>query len=248
MNRDTKKGYMEVEAAIFLPIFIISIITIGYLIKFAFIEENVGAIALDEGRNLMKSSYILPAAPTFKQRLSKRLNETVPEAKETEVCNFRYFYTKNNINDLISYSIEYEIKLNFPIRIVEDYHVKQGFTFRGFTGADNSEETSFDQMLEEKEAETVYVFPRSGERFHREECTYIKSYPRQKILNKIISKSYDPCRLCNAKNAGMGTIVYCFKYGRSYHNAKCKKVVKYVIAMEKAEAEGKGYTACQKCY
>ncbi|OPZ82855.1 MAG: hypothetical protein BWY74_04564 [Firmicutes bacterium ADurb.Bin419] len=71
---------------------------------------------------------------------------------------------------------------------------------------------------------------------------------KQMIKNNNVTGSYSPCRLCHPENIRNGNLVYCFMTsGYAYHKGDCKMVDKYVISMEKYQAEERGYTPCLKC-
>jgi hypothetical protein len=68
------------------------------------------------------------------------------------------------------------------------------------------------------------------------------------ILNSEIMKRYEPCPKCDSAKASDGILVYCFQaYGEAYHLRNCPMVDKYIISMEKSQAESRGYTPCLKC-
>ena len=65
MMLGTKKGYFTLEAAIFLPIFIIAIAALGYFIKIFSTAENITFSAVDETAHLAAQAYGVKAAPIF---------------------------------------------------------------------------------------------------------------------------------------------------------------------------------------
>ena len=143
----------------------------------------------------------------------------------------------------------YTVRNRMPVKMRGDFHRKTGILFRGFVGRDNKGQIfSFDMMQTADDGTTVWVFPVAGERYHGENCSYIRVYPVQTILTDEVRKHYTPCRLCRPEEYGNGHIVYCFKKtGKAYHSAECSTVDRYVIEMTRYEAEADGYSRCLKC-
>jgi hypothetical protein len=107
---------------------------------------------------------------------------------------------------------------------------------------------SFEAMEQGDAGGTVWVFPRAGERYHAEHCSYIDNNPRERLLDRTVRAQYSACQLCGAASAHEGDLVYCFPTtGRVFHTGDCYLVERYVIEIDRADAEKQGYTACAKC-
>ena len=114
-------------------------------------------------------------------------------------------------------------------------------------GKDNSA-ASYEKADENEQYREVWVFPRAGEKYHCPDCRYIANLPRQCILTAGVKLAHKPCKLCGAKSAAKGSVVYCFYSTSSkYHTADCPTVEKYVISMDEEDAKAAGYTACKVC-
>ena len=248
MNRNTKKGFLSLEAALFVPVFVIAVLTFGYLIKVAVAEENIMHIMADEARKIGAYSYNIKAAPLYEYGLSARLHEENKEAHDVNVESFRYMYGYSGMEDLIGVRVSCNIRIKLPIVFHDSVDVTDTLLFRAFTGREFIPETRFDDMEEEQESHIVWVFPVAGERYHEIDCGYIKVAARQGVLNAAVKKNYKPCALCGASGLPLGSVVYYFESsGEAYHNGSCFIVDRYVISMEEADAVKKGYTPCSKC-
>jgi hypothetical protein len=107
---------------------------------------------------------------------------------------------------------------------------------------------TFEEMEEDDDSHLVWIFPRAGEKYHGEDCSYIKNEPREELLSGTVRRSYSPCALCKPGELGDGSLVYVFpKAGGAYHRGECYVVERYVISMSEDDAKGKGYSACSKC-
>lgn len=245
-----KKGFLTVDAAIFLPIFIIGVLTFAYLIKFMSVQEAVFHSFTDEARVLSSESSRNPlAAPFFELKLKDRVyDENGSDISDVDLEHFLYLYPAHGMTDLISMDLNYDVNIKLPISFYKKLEVSESLLFRGFVGKKgNVDPLPFEEMEKEIESDLVWIFPRAGGRYHGENCTYITSEPRQMILSDQIRRKYEPCSTCDADCLPDGTLVYCFKTGASYHTGRCPIVDKYVISIEKEEAVRRGYTACSKC-
>lgn len=245
-----KKGFLTVEAAIFLPIFIVGVLTFAYLIKFMAIQETVFHAFTDEAGVLSAEAGMNPlGAPMFESKLLDRVcDENGDDISDVDVEHFLYLYPARGMSGMISMDLNYDVNVKLPIPFCEKLVVSESLLFRGFVGKEEENDPlPFSEMEKEKKSDLVWVFPRSGGKYHGENCTYIASEPRQMIMSEKIRRKYSPCSICDSGNLPDGCLVYCFKTGKSYHTGDCPIVDKYVVSMEKDEAIKNGYTACTKC-
>lgn len=247
--KNTKKGFITVEAAIFLPVFIIGVLTIAYLIKFMSIQEGVFHTLTDESRILSAEAVLNPIPVGFESKLKSRIyGEYGNNISALDLKNFRYLYA-NGEPGMISMDLDYDVNVKLPIPFYKAMSVSESLIFRGFVGKKTYRPPmAFEEMEEEKESTIVWIFPRSGGKYHKESCTYISSKPREMLMSNSVRRRYESCSLCDSRNLKDGILVYCFpKYGDAYHAGSCPTVDKYVISIEKEEAIEKGYTPCSKC-
>jgi len=252
MNRDiknTKKGFLSVEASIFVPLFVIAVLTFGYLMKVSIASENVMHIMADEARRLSMYSYTMEAMPGFRYTLTERILDENKDIDSTYVETFKYRFEHSGKEDLIGLRVSSEIKIKLPIVFKEKVEVSDVLLFRAFTGREYIPEyIDYDKMEEEEEPRIVWVFPRAGERYHEEFCRYINVAARQGLLTAEITRKYSPCSLCGAGSVSTGSVVYYFtSSGSAYHKGSCYIVDRYVISMDEKDAVSKGYTPCSVC-
>ncbi len=248
MKRNSKKGFYAVEAAIFLPVFIIFVLTVSFLMKYYAIGETAVHIMGDEALRASYEAYFNPSAPVvYGLGVKDRISESAEAVFDAESLGF-YPYSEKGISNLARTDVSFRMRLGLPLGICDSFKYSETVVYRGFVGVQaKNRPASRSEFEEEKESETVWVFPKAGSRYHREDCTYINVYPRQVQLNSQVRRKYKPCPNCHP-NKQNGGVVYCFPTsGKAYHTAKCPSVDKYVISMEKEEAESRGYTPCLKC-
>ncbi len=247
---NNKLGLLTVEAAIFLPLFIVGVLTLAYLIKFLSIQEAVFHSFTDESRVLASESQINPASAfLFELQLKDRIyDENGKHIEAADLDQFRFLYETHGITGVISMDLNYDVNIRLPIAFRKKIPVSESLMFRGFVGKEESAEPiPFEEMEKVKKSDLVWIFPRSGGKYHGENCTYIKSEPRQVVMSGQIRRKYNPCCMCDSRDLLDGSLVYCFKTGQSFHRGDCPIVDKYVISIEREEAIERGYTPCSKC-
>jgi len=268
MTKSMKKGSVTVETAILLPVMIIGILTLAYLMKIIYFQELTFHSFINEARKTATEAYIyeldiipegaagalLRIGPqnqfAFESRIRKALviNDE-GNLKQFRIEEFKYLYSDYGIHDLIGIRLSYYINLRMPIGFIKTAFVNQSVLMRAWTGTtDNINPLDFDMMEKEEPYKAVYVFPRAGEKYHDRTCSYIARDPIMTILNAGIRHEFRPCLICEAADLENGNLVFCYSsYGTAYHSADCIIVKKYVIEIEVAEAESKGYQRCSKC-
>jgi len=249
MRINTKRGHYMVETAVFLPVFIIAVMTIGCYINVVGADENVIHAAADEARYAAQEAYTDKEGGALASLTEGRILSEDPDIRDVNVRNMVYLYSADNITDLISFDIDYDVRIRLPLRIRDGNEHSTSIICRGFTGAGpQNRPMSFAAMEHEYDSRTVYVFPHEGKCYHKKSCTYVSSKPVQMTLNDHVRSKYRPCSLCCPGSLNNGCAVYCFtKYGDMYHRGNCSCIDKYYIQMERSEAEDKGYVPCSKC-
>jgi len=249
VKQNTRKGSYTLEAAILLPLFVVGIMTLGFTIRMISTAENVTFSATDEARLAAGYAYNIPIAPLFPCNLENRIIDENKDTSSIEVRKFRYLYEYGEFDGLITFQLSYWIDTGMPLGMIDGIQASQQYRCRGFIGRSvKGSPFSFDEMETDSAASIVWVFPEGGEKYHTKSCSVVSSYPIQTILNQDIKKRFEPCQKCGSADADNGMQIFCFQsYGESYHLLSCPTVDKYVISMEKNQAEARGYTPCLKC-
>lgn len=250
MISNTKKGYFTLEAAILLPIFIIGILTLGYFIKVYSTAENITFSILDEIGHLASEAYGKSSAGSFPGEVTNRLQQENKSLERVETTGFRYLYSDDRSKDgLISLGCKYRIAPTLPVKLTDGIELDSQIKCRGFIGKENSAAPMpFSEMEKNGDSEIVWIFPMSGEKFHKETCRFVKANPVQQVLTPKLKSEYTPCRLCKPQDVSPGTYVYCFlRTGTAYHQGTCHMIEKYTIEIEKEDAQKKGYQPCSIC-
>lgn len=248
MKKSTK-GFYTVEAAIFLPLVILSVISLGYFMKVEGTWENCIHGAVDESALIASRSYDEINAALIGPSVSARINDDNTELDTMSLKNIRIMYKDMYSDDLTSFDIFAGIKLDLPLGFSREFILDQGIKFRGFTGVSNKGNPIGKEGLESYEVqEPVWVFLNSGEKYHGENCTYVKASAKLAVLTSAIQRRHDSCGLCNSQSMTIGSLVFCFEgENTAYHRSTCGSIVRNASVIDKQEAENKGYGQCTKC-
>ncbi|MDR1572300.1 MAG: hypothetical protein LBS32_07230 [Clostridiales Family XIII bacterium] len=246
----SRRGSFTVEAAIFLPVFIIGVLTVAYLLKMIAVQENVFHALTDEARAVAAEAVAVPYPVFFGRDLMARISEeNGDELENARMSAFAYRFSRGAYTEQVEIRLDYDIGVKLPDAAVRSIPVSDILLFRAFVGADNAGPPLRQEDLEaEKESFTVWIFPRSGAKYHGEDCSYIEVWPREMALSDSLRRKYEPCGLCKPKDLSNGSLVYCFTTsGEVFHRGGCTSVDRYVVPIQKDEAEARGYTACARC-
>lgn len=94
----------------------------------------------------------------------------------------------------------------------------------------------------------VYIFPKSGKRFHVDGCSTLKEGEITSILTNQIRKKYQPCKICDPDKLPNGSSVYVYSdSSHVYHRQSCSTITKNYECVGRDEAISRGYTPCQIC-
>lgn len=262
-----------VEAAVFIPIFLAAVLTLMYFNRVLAIQETAVHILCDEARSFssvtgviheaersgetestlakrLQSGIQLASQWSFSESCSRRMKEEWGESvASSSISEFQKEISEYGMNDLIRTKLDYRLYVPIPLSPVRRVSGSESLIFRPFIGVSGKlPGMSFEVMEREDDSALVWVFPRAGERYHVKTCGVVSVDPEERILNVAIRQRYASCSLCNPQSMLDGSPVYCFsRSGKVYHRKNCASVTRYVVSMERTEAEQEGYTPCLKC-
>ncbi len=247
MKRNSK-GFYTLEAVIFLPLVLLAILSLGYFMKVEGTWENVLYGALDESTAAARKAYDGVSGLLVKQKVRERVAEENPELSGLEISRVRCLYSDAVNDKLTSYQIEAGMELKLPLGFSRDFSWKTKVKYRNFVGKRYNSSPAGDELPQEKKEDPVWIFPHAGERYHGENCTYVKARAEKMILDSGVKKRRSACSICDSGNLKTGSIVYCFKdKDTCYHKGSCRAIKRRSIVVDRTEAKKKGYTPCTKC-
>ena len=241
--RLNKRGSYIIEAAVILPVFILTVIVLAGIIPWISSCENIIFSAADEMRLETVRTYLTDKAGqlALPVRLKARVEKENPDLSSFNITGYRFRYSANGIDDLITLDFRAGGRQKNPSGAFSKLAFYGSLTGRAFTGSYHKAASDYDR-------DRVCIFPESGKKYHNRDCTYVKSNCELVYLSQSVKASYHPCPNCDSEGAGIGTPVFIFESsGRAYHLGSCRSVDRYFIEVGREEAEKKGYTPCKKC-
>jgi len=219
------------------------------------ISEGVHHALADEAHRTMADPVTMYVPSAAAQRVSDRIeSESRGEARNINTKAFPFLVSGVSrggsvFTDLIAMSVTFDTPIKLPRVFLSEVQGERTALCRAFVGmSQGGNAMPFDDMERGDSGGTVWVFPRAGERYHGEHCSYIKNNPREVLLDRNIRNKYSPCKLCKPADRRDGTLVYCFETsGKAYHIGECTIVDRYVIEISREDAVKQGYTPCSKC-
>lgn len=248
MKRSTK-GFYTLEAAIFLPLVILAVLSLGYFMRIDGAWESCIHGAVDESALISSKSYDGSRAAMTGYKVKNRLMEDNPNLEQVSVDRLRIRYSDTHTDHLTSYRLRAAFKLQLPLGFTHEFQFESGIRYREFTGKkDHNQPMGTAGLESETPQNPVWIFPQSGERYHGEGCTYVKASAAPAALTSSIKKNYGACSLCDSGNMKTGSIIFCFKGDdTAYHRGTCSCIVRHTAIVDKTDAEKRGYTPCSKC-
>lgn len=195
-----RKGSYIVEAAIFLPILILSVSALILIIRITGICENICFSTAQDVIKMDLEAYKYKNSVSLCKETEERIKEENPV--DFRVTRFSYLYSSGGMTDLIAF--EAEADFNVVNAVVRDAKIsfEEKLLTRGFTGTlnigKNLDEAEFKQN---RPTCKVVIFPKYGNRYHSKTCRYVneiyKNEYKQEIEKEEAAKRrYLPCKIC----------------------------------------------------
>ncbi len=244
--RISSKGSIILEAAIIMPVFILAFALLIQVIPvFAQWENSIYIMAEEMRAESIKAAVrgpgnTLPLICTGRVYTSNSFVDTFIITR----------YGKHGDNDTMHLHYYESFKNKSFLPTVGKIAFKGKIKARAFIGRKyEGQARGEDEFKTRGNANSVYIFPEAGEKYHRSGCRFLKSNGREVTLTDSIKRRYKPCTHCNAKNLALGSRVVIFeKTGDGYHAPSCPVVDKFYIRVDKKQAEKRGYKPCKECY
>ena len=245
----SRRGHYIVEASMLLPLILLMILALGYFTKAAGSWENSFHCAVDESGRAAAMAYDGVSGHTAAARIRHRIGNDVTGISGYSVRGFLCGYTAGDLDALSSYTLTVSSDLTLPAGFGNVFEFSSPIRYRNFVGRKTSGVPLGTAGLEDGLPEDpVWIFPRSGEKYHSENCTYVKAAVHQAVLTSSLRSRYASCSACHSATCADGSIVYCFEGSdTAYHRGSCPTIQRQTTVIDRTEAIRKGYTPCSKC-
>lgn len=241
-----ERGSYLIEAAVILPILLISLLILIALMRQYEIGWRVSNVIKDEVGIAAGRCYVLPMDLGIRSRVEKRIKEN--KAVHLKKQNIRYRCEVGMFDNLIACELAYYISFRLPIDHMGD-EKRERAVGRGFIGDKKDKSPfSFEKMEKDDERHIVCIFKIDGERYHKENCHIVEPKCKEVLFDRNIEKDYARCDICIKKDVSYGEKVFIFSsYGRVYHMNNCRAVYKNFEKISRQKAEDRGYSSCKIC-
>ena len=253
MRIKNKSGFLIVDAACCLPVFLIAIGILLSLIAQCGIEETT-QYALAQSARCSARAYIageesetcsLIGSTAFMAHWKGLLyREWANMQPETHVRHLHFgeevFLSDQNISIDCIARAAVEVENKIPRSTVKNPVSTKKIVFRPFVG-ESLQRTPYDMSR-------VYVFPKSGERYHTRSCYILQGGGVELLLTEKVRAEKEPCRICNPQKLPNGASIYVVQFESGiYHRQSCPTITKDYVCMSRSEAIAQGYTPCHIC-
>ena len=248
MKRNTR-GFYTVEASVCLPVVILAVLALGYFMRIEGLWENCIHGSVDESGLAAAGAESGIEKTMLAARVKQRIEKDNPQLDSIHIRDVRIGYSDIYEDELMSYRLNAKEGVAFPLGLKWEPELDTKIRFRGFVGKKTRGSPMGADGLEADQAgDPVWIFPQSGEKYHKEECTYVKANIHSEILTDGLRDRYKSCGLCKSGELPSGSIVFCFGSGdTSYHRGTCRSIDRRTVVIDRSEAEKKGYGRCSKC-
>lgn len=97
-----------------------------------------------------------------------------------------------------------------------------------------------------KSSETYVYIKEGGKKYHKKNCSLVKTGKTRVTLSEALKRGYTPCKVC--KPVAQETRVMVNPSGKKYHKKGCKMIKKDAKEMTISQAVKEGYTPCKICH
>ena len=242
-----KRGSYILEATISLPIFLIATIVMCSIILMYACIEDANFIAATELRRGAAEAIGANTSLLIPFRIEDRIKEH-SQVEGIGLRDYGYRAERWGQDELIAIKLKMKLKTNNPLDLAARADYDVALVTRAYVGKDRKISNMSAAELMNKSAKAVYIFPKSGEKYHSKGCGVLHANYKSAVLTASLKNDYSSCPVCHSGNATIGTLVYYFPTdGKDYHLAKCQCLERNYIEVDIDTAIERGYKPCGKC-
>lgn len=244
-----KKGYYTLEAAIFLPLIVLTILSLGYFTRIEGIWENCVHCAADESARASAMAYAGISAHAAGAGVRARILKEEIHPDSVRISRARSDYSWDGTDHLCSYVLRADIHMALPAGFSRDFSLKTPVLYRNFIGKDPPGDGLGAEGLQNGlPADPVWIFPSYGEKYHARTCSFVSASVHREYLTAALKRNRSACSTCRSGEIPVGSIVFCFGgEDTAYHRGSCRTMRRQTIVIDRTEAVEKGYLPCSKC-
>ena len=243
-----KRGSYLVEAAIALPVFIITVMVMSSVILMYACIEDCSFIAASELRRGAAEAVMADTSIALPHRIRKQIENGHSQVHSTRLIDSGFRCRRWGMDELLIVDFRLGLKTGNPLGIKAEADYDLALATRAYVGLERDESSMTAEEFADEDAEAVYIFPKRGEKYHSKGCTFLRAASTSGALSGSIKRKYKACPLCHSSRAENGSLVYYFPSdGEDYHLRGCPSLQRNYIEIDRDTAVKRGYTACSKC-
>ena len=191
------------EASLTLPVLILAVIALILIIRMIAACETIGYISSCElKRSLLVENKIINTV-SLCTSIETAMKEECPEVSSFRIRSVRSGIESGGIDDLVTLHTVTDFSVNFAAGINGGLSFDEKLMARLFTGTvQNESPLSAEGFCQGGTSLEVLVYPKYGQRFHREDCTIVKQQTEDgnpgwnMDREEAERKGYTPCIIC----------------------------------------------------
>lgn len=244
-----RRGYYTLEAAIFLPLIVLAVLSLGYFTRVDGIWENCVHCAADESGRAQAMAYDGISGYATRDRIRRRISAEPTAPDSFSIRSFRVDYSDGVSDHLSSFELTADVRLDLPAGFSRSFSLEFPLLYRNFVGREiRGEGLGISGLEDGQPGDPVSIFPAYGEKYHDESCTHVRSTARAVIVTGSVRRSHEACKVCRSGDIPTGGVAFAFESsGSAYHRGSCRTLQRHVIVIDRGEAEQRGYGPCSKC-
>lgn len=243
----SKKGSYLTEAAITLPVFLVAVMCLCSIILMYACIEDCNFIAANEIRRGACEAMLADTAVATPYKIKKEIVDKHSIVESARLTDVGYRVTRWDTDELIAVSVLMKMDSQNPIGLLSSAEYEISAVTRAYVGRFRGDDPMSSSEFG-SEGDAVYIFPKRGEKYHKEGCRHLKAASTSAVLSPAIKEKYKSCPLCKSGRASSGTLVYYFPAaGEDYHLGGCGALQRNYIEIERNVAIDRGYTPCATC-
>jgi len=128
----SKRGHVVLEAAIFMPMFIIGIVTLIFIIKYAIVYEMVVSAGFENSRQLSRDMYVPVVTILNNKEFEKNLEDENMQIYEADISAAFLLPLFAGTDSVRMYQIKYYTDIPVLLSFKDKKKAEHTFIFRPF--------------------------------------------------------------------------------------------------------------------
>lgn len=203
VKKTDRKGSYLTEAALTLPLMILSFAALALIVNIIASCENIGFVTSCQMKKHLLFDGSIFNTVSLCRNLEAEISEQCPQVTDFHIKSVRSGYQNGGVYDLISITTETSFRVISSVGIGGGVTFKEKLMARAYTGSlqDSAplEEAAFTKGGPAKD---VIIYPKYGERFHKDACGIVQQQKEDGNTGWTMDyeeakrQGFTPCQIC----------------------------------------------------